>query len=84
MTQAELDIFVVNSQCCVVKKTVGYITAKNNGDFGAEKLYYEWLQLNVLVASIKNYDYVNSTCFTEEEICSIIEMIKRMCSDCGC
>jgi len=84
MTQLQLDTFVANSQCCLVTKTVEYINAKNNGEFIAEKLKYEVWQLQMLIGSIKDYDLVNSTCFTEEEICSIVEMIKRMCSACGC
>lgn len=84
MTQLELDMFVTNSQCCATRKASLYIQAKNNGDFDWQKQYYEWLLLITLISSIQDYDYTNGTCFTEDEICYIVEMIKRLCNDCGC
>jgi len=83
MTQTELDIFITNSQCCLATKTAEYIIAKNNGEINTEQLYYEWMQLNVLIFSLSEYD-ITSTCMTEDEICYIIELIKRMCAQCGC
>jgi hypothetical protein len=83
MTQLELDTFVANSQCCIAEKSQQYIQAKNNGDMNTEKYYYEWIQLTILVASIQDYD-ITSTCFTEDELCTIVQMIRRMCAECGC
>lgn len=84
MTQLDLDTFVTNSQCCIARKANEYVVAKQNGQLDATKLYYELLQLTVLVSSLQDYSLLYSTCFTKSEICSIVEIIKRMCSDCGC
>lgn len=81
MTTECLNKFVLIFKCKLSKLASIYYNQVSLGDSCSETTLFKLALAKALLNSIKCEDF---TCLTEEEVCIIIDNLKKLFKDCAC
>lgn len=84
INQTALDTFIANNQCCAVELAIEVMRLRKAGDFSWKDKYKELMFLNSSLESMMNLDTSDMDCLTDENICTWVGEIRKICNTCGC